>query len=173
MVHPAPRLVIRCVLASITLVGAAVGARAENPTFLEGLWPSGTDKLANRRPWQPLSALENVAHFGSGEGVITDNGYGEYSRRCVAVMQSFWPEINVWSDAAPLLTADFGRLAPDAGVGAGLRPDGDKHVAKSSADLEWAALNSKIAVRDRDTRLDPSRVSTWETDETLKLPVAG
>ena len=46
-------------------------------------------------------------------------------------------------------------------------------MAKSSADLEWAALNSKIAVRDRDTRLDPSRVSAWETDETLKMPVAG
>src|SRR5262249_23110859 len=86
-------------------------------------------------------------------------------------LRAIWPNVNVWSDAAPLLTGDFGRLAP--GPVAGLRPDGDKHVAKSNTDFEWAALNSKIAVRDRDTLLDPSRRSTWETDETVKMPVAG
>jgi hypothetical protein len=86
-------------------------------------------------------------------------------------LRAIWPNVNVWSDAAPLLTGDFGRLAP--GPVAGLRPDGDKHVAKSNTDFEWAALNSKISVRDRDTLLDPSRRSTWETDETVKMPVAG
>src|SRR5262245_2814245 len=29
-----------------------------------------------------------------------------------ASLRSFWPEINVWSDAAPLLTSDFNRLSP-------------------------------------------------------------
>src|SRR5205807_644399 len=91
----------------------------------------------------------------------------------LAPFRSLWPEINVWSSAAPLLTADIGRLAPDASLTSGLRPEGDKHVAKSNTDFEWAALNSKIAVRDRDTLLDPSRRSAWETDETLKMPVAG
>jgi hypothetical protein len=104
---------------------------------------------------------------------VVDPISGAVVRRETAAIRLFWPEINVWSDAAPLLTSDFGRLAPGTGVTSGLLPDGDKHVAKSNTDFEWAALNSKISVRDRDALLDPSRRSTWETDETLKMPVAG
>src|SRR5262249_54360802 len=76
-------------------------------------------------------------------------------------------------DAVPLVTADPRRLAPGTSLTPGLRPEGDKHVAKSNTHFEWAALNSKIAVRDPDALLDPSRRPTWETDETVKMPVGG
>jgi hypothetical protein len=72
------------------------------------------------------------------------------------------------------LTANLGRPAPDPWAAApALRPDGDKRVAKSNTDGDWGALNSKITLRDRADPLDPSRRGTWETDETLKMPVAG
>jgi hypothetical protein len=123
----------------------------------------------------PLFVLEPLTHFGTTlDGLLEpDFVSGTTHDQRVPVLRSMWPEVNVWSDAAPLLTGDFSRLAADTGVMSGLRPDGDKHVAKSNTDFEWAALNSKIAVRDRDALLDPSRRSTWETDETLKMPVAG
>jgi hypothetical protein len=124
---------------------------------------------------QPLYPLEYVARFGTTlDGFLEpDLMSGRNDEQRMAALRAFWPEINVWSSAAPLLTSDLGRLAPDSRSMSGLRPEGDKHVAKSSADFEWAALNSRIAVRDSDDLLDPSRRSTWETDETLKMPVAG
>ena len=89
----------------------------------------------------------------------------------LADLRSIWPEVDVWCDAAPLLTVDLGRLAPRSGPS--LRPDGDKHIAKAKANGDWGALSSEIALKDGDTRLDPARPRTWETDETLKLPVTG
>jgi hypothetical protein len=79
------------------------------------------------------------------------------------------PHPDVWANAAPLLLLDWSGRRDDPG----LRLDGVQRVAKSKADGEWGALTSKVALRERDDPLDPSRCNTWETDESVRMPVAG
>src|SRR5690242_19259867 len=78
-----------------------------------------------------------------------------------------WSHQDVWSNGAPLLLLDWSA----AGPGNALRPDGVKRVANAQADHDWAALTSKVALRERDDRLDPSIRDTWETDESLRMPL--
>jgi hypothetical protein len=158
----------RRLLAAWLALAAGVLVRAESPTT--NAPPRWSDDP--QQALYPLEWLTRSPEWGR-DGLISDAGPDPTPLKRLAAFRSLWPEINVWSSAVPLLTADLGRLAPEKGLMPGLRPEGDKHVAKSDTDLEWAALNSKIAVRDRDALLDPSRRSTWETDETLKMPVAG
>jgi Protein of unknown function, DUF481 len=82
-----------------------------------------------------------------------------------------WSHQDVWSNGAPLLLLDWSAGA--AGPGNALRPDGVKRVANAKADGDWAALSSKVALRERDDRLDPSIRNTWETDESLRMPLGG
>jgi hypothetical protein len=80
---------------------------------------------------------------------------------------------HTWSDGAPLLLFDWsGRSVGPAGP-QGLKLDGVKRVADASTATEWADLSSKVKLRERDIQLDPTVRSAWETDETVKLPVAG
>src|SRR5262249_41532598 len=124
-------------LATVTLV------RAESPTV-------NAPPLSTETAQQELYPLEWLTRSPSWriwefDGLISGAGPDPMPLGRLAGFRSLWPEINVWSSAAPLLTADLGRLAPDAGNASGLRPEGDKHVAKSNTDLEWAALNSKLS----------------------------
>jgi len=151
-------------LAASVALALGVVVCAESPS-------NGSNRLGPVTVVEPKFLLEQIFPPPADAGV--DPISGALAQRESAAIRAIWPEINVWSDAAPLLTADFGRLTPDQSQMVGLRPDGDKHVAKSSADLDWAALNATTAVRDRDAKLDPSRRATWETDETVKMPVAG
>src|SRR5262245_28800916 len=165
MLHADPRRWSQALFTAWFAVAMGVVVCAESPR-------NDSRRLAPVTVVEPKFPLEEIFP-PAGYAEFDDPISGALSQRESAAIRAFWPEIKVWSDAAPLLTADFGRLAPDPSLTAGLRPEGDKHVAKSSADFEWAALNSKTAVRDRDAKLDPSRRATWETDETLKMPVAG
>jgi hypothetical protein len=80
---------------------------------------------------------------------------------------------NVWSDGAPLLLIRLPSGSSDPLPGRGLGYDGMKRVATAKSEAEWATLSSKVTLRDRDPLLDPADRHTWETDETLRLPVAG
>lgn len=84
-----------------------------------------------------------------------------------------WPSHPSWADGASVLLFFWTEASADAGSFALLRLEGDKHVVKSTADGDWGALNSKVALHEGDDPLDPTRRRAWETDETLKMPVAG
>jgi hypothetical protein len=73
----------------------------------------------------------------------------------------------------PLYLFHWSGPSADPASLAGWRHDGPKRVATAKADADWGALSSKVALRERDHLLDPSCRSTWETDESLRLPVAG
>src|SRR5206468_1691281 len=75
--------------------------------------------------------------------------------------------------AATLFLLDWSRPSADPWTPYPLRPDGVQRVANAKAGGEWGALTSKVALRERDDLLDPSRRNTWETDESLRMPVAG
>ena len=46
-------------------------------------------------------------------------------------------------------------------------------MAVTKVDLTAANLSSKVALRDLDDPLDPGKRRTWETDETVNMPLAG
>ncbi len=78
-----------------------------------------------------------------------------------------------WSDGAPLLLFDWSGKSGDPLVAPSLRQDGVQRVATSAAASDFADLSAKVKLRDRDAQLDPSVRSAWETDQTVKVPVAG
>jgi hypothetical protein len=75
--------------------------------------------------------------------------------------------------AAPLFLYDWSAASADPWTPRGLRHDGPQRVADAKTDADWGALTSKVKLRERDDPLDPSLRNTWETDESLRLPVAG
>jgi hypothetical protein len=77
-----------------------------------------------------------------------------------------------WSDGAPLLLFDWSGKSSDPLAGS-LRQDGVQRIASSAAASDFADLSTKVKLRDRDSQLDPSVRSAWETDQTVKVPVAG
>src|SRR5262249_23222685 len=50
---------------------------------------------------------------------------------------------------------------------------GQQDVAVTKIDLTAANLSSKVALRELDDPLDPGRRRTWETNETVNMPLAG
>jgi hypothetical protein len=80
---------------------------------------------------------------------------------------------NVWSDGAPLLLFNWSDDRSETAAPRGLRFDGPHRVATGKADADWADLSSKVKFRERDDPLDPSLRNAWETDETVKMSVAG
>jgi hypothetical protein len=89
------------------------------------------------------------------------------------LMTPQWSHQDVWSNGAPLLLLEWPGTAPAPGAPDALRHDGVQRVANAKADGDWAALSSKVALRERDDRLDPSVRNTWETDESLRMPLGG
>jgi len=164
--HPPLQLIVVCLAFA---VGSSTQAEPRYDTVPLSDGSYSTDGQPLLFVLERLARSADFWELYDVDGCITGVTSGPSTEHRRSALRSFWPEINVWFDAVPLLTSNFNRLAPETG----LRPDGDKHVAKSNTDLEWAALNSKISVRDRDTLLDPSRRATWETDETVKMPVGG
>jgi hypothetical protein len=80
---------------------------------------------------------------------------------------------HAWSDGAALLLFDWSGKSNPVPGSPNLKLDGVKRVADSSTATEWADLSSKIKLRERDVHLDPTVRNAWETDESVKLPVAG
>jgi hypothetical protein len=80
---------------------------------------------------------------------------------------------HVWADGAPLLVFDWSGKSGDPWAAPSLKHDGLKRVAGSNTATEWVDLSSKVKLRERDTQLDPGVRNSWETDETVKVPVAG
>jgi hypothetical protein len=80
---------------------------------------------------------------------------------------------HTWSDGAPLLLFDWSGKSASPGGSPNLKLDGVKRVADASTATDWADLSSKVKLRERDALLDPTVHNTWESDETLKLPMAG
>ena len=78
-----------------------------------------------------------------------------------------------WSDGAPLLLFDWSGKSVDPLAAPSLRQDGVQRVASSNAASDFGDLSAKVKLRDRDSQLDPSGRSAWETDQTVKVPVAG
>ena len=145
MIHFRPS---HCLIAMWFVLATSSRIPAESPAV--DLLARGADD--GPQALYPLEWLTRSAAWDI-DGLISCALPDRTSLERLAAFRSIWPEINVWSDGVPLLTSDFRRLAPDADIMSRLRPEGDKHVAKSSTDFEWAALNSKIAVRDRDDLL--------------------
>jgi hypothetical protein len=79
---------------------------------------------------------------------------------------------HTWSNGAPLLLFDWSGKTLPSGL-PNLKFDGLKRVADASTATDWADLSSKVKLRERDSQLDPTVHNAWESDETLKLPVAG
>jgi hypothetical protein len=73
----------------------------------------------------------------------------------------------------PFLLFDWAHDS-SAGIAApALRRDGQQQVAVTKTDLTAANVSSKVALRDLDDPLDPGKRRTWETDETVNMPLAG
>jgi hypothetical protein len=75
--------------------------------------------------------------------------------------------------ATPPSLFDRANKSADALAAPALRPDGPHQVATGNLAADWANLSGKVKLRERDVNLDPSARNTWETDETVKLPVGG
>jgi hypothetical protein len=80
---------------------------------------------------------------------------------------------HTWSDGAPLLLFDWSGKSRDPWAALDLKHDGLKRVASATTATGLADLSVKTKVRERDAHLDPSVPNAWETDESVKLPVAG
>lgn len=78
-----------------------------------------------------------------------------------------------WSDGAPLLLFDWTGKSREPSTIPNLGQDGLKRVASAKTATDWADLSSKVKLRQRDPNLDPGVANAWETDESVKLPVAG
>jgi hypothetical protein len=78
-----------------------------------------------------------------------------------------------WSDGAPLLLFDWSGKSRDPWAPPSLRQEGVQRVAGVNAASDFADLTAKVKLRERDAQLDPSGRSAWETDQTVKVPVAG
>jgi hypothetical protein len=83
-----------------------------------------------------------------------------------------YPDLLDWKPA-PMLFLDTYRLETAQPVSDPLQLDGLRRIAKAQADGGWGSVTSKVTLRDRDRLLDPSLRNTWETDESLRMPVAG
>ena len=73
----------------------------------------------------------------------------------------------------PFLLFDWAHDSSTGIAGSPLRRDGQQQVAVTKIDLTAANLSSKVALRDLDDPLDPGKRRTWETDETVNMPLAG
>lgn len=78
-----------------------------------------------------------------------------------------------WRDGAPLLFFNWPSNFSDSRGMSPLPTEGTQRVARAKTDMEWADLSSKIKLRERDLQLDPGVRHAWESDETVKMPVAG
>jgi hypothetical protein len=78
-----------------------------------------------------------------------------------------------WSDGAPLLLHDWSGKSGDPWAAPNLRQDGLQRVAGVNGATDFGDLSAKVKLRERDAQLDPSVRNAWETDQTVKVPVAG
>jgi hypothetical protein len=76
-------------------------------------------------------------------------------------------------DVQPYLIFDRSQQSQLLTLLSPLRVEGRQQVATTKTDLTAANLSSKVALRDLDDPLDPGRRRTWETDESVNMPVAG
>jgi hypothetical protein len=65
------------------------------------------------------------------------------------------------------------RQTNDPWATSNLRPDGAQRVASANTATDFLDLSAKVKLRERDAFLEPSAHNTWETDQTMKVPVAG
>ena len=77
------------------------------------------------------------------------------------------------ADSATSHLLDNTRQSLDPWASPNLRPDGLQRVASASTATDVLDLSAKVKLRERDGDLDPATRNTWETDQTLKVPVAG
>jgi hypothetical protein len=88
-----------------------------------------------------------------------------------------WPDRNqfshTWSDGAPLLLYDWSGKSADRSAAPNLRQDGLQRVAGVTGATDFGDLTAKVKLRERDAQLDPSVRNAWETDQSVKVPVAG
>jgi hypothetical protein len=78
-----------------------------------------------------------------------------------------------WTDGAPLLLFDWSGKSGDSFAPSNLRQDGLQRVASANSATDFGDLSAKVKLRERDAILDPGVHNTWETDQTVKVPVAG
>lgn len=78
-----------------------------------------------------------------------------------------------WRDGTPLLFFNWPGNSTDSHGMPLLPTEGTQRVARAKTDIEWADLSSRIKLRERDLQLDPGVRHAWESDETMKVPVAG
>jgi len=78
-----------------------------------------------------------------------------------------------WRDGTPRLLFNWPSNSADSRRMLPLPTEGTQRVARAKTDMEWADLSSKIKLRERDLQLDPGVRHAWESDETVKMPVAG
>jgi hypothetical protein len=73
----------------------------------------------------------------------------------------------------PYLLFDWSHSAAAGRIESPLRVDGPKRVASTKTKLDVAEVSSTVALREPDDPLDPGRRRNWETDESLRMAVAG
>jgi hypothetical protein len=80
---------------------------------------------------------------------------------------------NIWSDGAPLLLFDWSGKSGNPWAAPNLGHEGLQKVAAANTATDFGDLSAKVKLRERDAFLDPAARNSWETDETVKMPVAG
>jgi hypothetical protein len=134
------------------------------PGLLDALGPPPAS------PATPPTFIETARRTLIGEGIDVDDGCTPGD----GVLPATRPPGSTWSNGVPLLLFDWSGRSPDPWAAAGLRSDGDKRTAKAGVGLGRGDLSSNVTVRGPDgAPLDPPRSRTWETNETVKVPVAG
>jgi hypothetical protein len=185
MPHTIPSTMAHRSLAGLAAFAALAAARADVPAPVllsqpfaaanspaAGLFGPGLlDALGPppAAPAAPPTFLETAArNFHPGCADVDAPIAGDNSHPVVR------PVAAAWSDGVPLLLFDWSGRSADPWTAAGLRSDGDKRVAKAGVGFGRGDLSSNVTVRGPDgAPLDPPRSCAWETNETVKVPVAG
>lgn len=78
-----------------------------------------------------------------------------------------------WTDGAGVLILNLSKPAVTSPPSTRFVFDGIQQAATTKTDLYWAALSSQVTMSDPDEMLHPGRPRDWQTDESVRMAVAG
>jgi hypothetical protein len=143
----------------IAIAVSAPAARADDTTRPS---PNGPIGDSNRVWWLPDSGgpRRDISNILSG------------TMTSPADALTSLPSISATVASTPPAFLDWAHRATDPWAAPILQPEGLQRVATSNLASDWADLSGKVKLRERDAYLDPAARNAWETDETVKVPVA-
>jgi hypothetical protein len=164
MLTPRRRIEILCTLAGLALAGPATTVE-HTLTFLSTTSPGKSEWLLfgvefSDRVYpevdEPTSpSLEQLAGLIQGSTHVVPRLH------------------HTWSNGADLLLLNVSKPAVALPQSTRFSFDGVQQAASTKTDFNWAALSSQITMSDPDELLHPGRRREWQTDESVRMSVAG